>query len=99
MTVSARESGIGPPHSKMLALIRACSSFRDVLECGSPMPPFAGDSQMNFRKGFMVQWSSHKSAVQFTTDELVCLPQPLLASARRDVYQLRTLDEHLFQSG
>jgi hypothetical protein len=35
-----RESGIGLPHSTTLARIRACHSFREVEECGSPMPLF-----------------------------------------------------------
>jgi hypothetical protein len=32
------ESGIGLPHSTTLAPVRACYSFREVVECGSPMP-------------------------------------------------------------
>jgi hypothetical protein len=33
-----RKSGIGLPHSTTLAHITACHSFREVVECGSPMP-------------------------------------------------------------
>jgi hypothetical protein len=32
------ESGIGPPHSKTLSRPIAALSFREVLECGGPMP-------------------------------------------------------------
>jgi hypothetical protein len=32
------ESGIGLPHSKTLSRQIAALSFREVLECGSPMP-------------------------------------------------------------
>ena len=35
---NAGQSGIGLPHSTTLARLRACYFFREVVECGSPMP-------------------------------------------------------------
>jgi hypothetical protein len=34
----AYESGMGLPHSTTLARLLACWFFREVVECGSPMP-------------------------------------------------------------
>jgi hypothetical protein len=42
-----RESGIGLPHSTTLARAIARYYFREVVECGSPMPLF-------FEKRFMI---------------------------------------------
>jgi hypothetical protein len=35
-----RQSGMGLPHSTTLARIQARYSFREVVECGSPIPLF-----------------------------------------------------------
>jgi hypothetical protein len=40
LTSTARESGMGLPHSKTLARFLACHFFRQVVECGRPMPLF-----------------------------------------------------------
>jgi hypothetical protein len=38
LATKGSESGIGLPHSKTLARRVMFDSFREVLECGSPMP-------------------------------------------------------------
>ena len=38
LAIGSDESGIGLPHSKTLPRWTAGYSFREVLECGSPMP-------------------------------------------------------------
>jgi hypothetical protein len=40
----ADKSGEGLPHSKTLARLRARYSYREVVECGSPMPLLRLDS-------------------------------------------------------
>jgi len=42
------ESGMGLPHSKTLARSKARRNFREVLECGSPMPFFVPTSSQRW---------------------------------------------------
>jgi hypothetical protein len=38
------ESGTGLPHSKSWRVFEPASNFREVLECGSPVPLFPGSN-------------------------------------------------------
>jgi hypothetical protein len=42
------QSGTGLPHSKTLARFSKCNWFRQVLECGSPVPLSAPTEQIRF---------------------------------------------------